>query len=62
MEQTTFASRVQEGKDLRSGMETIRSKLKVLQDEEDNLRKKLAQVMKTEIMHAKISRAFVGAP
>ncbi|CAM9129624.1 unnamed protein product, partial [Hapterophycus canaliculatus] len=38
-----FASRVQEGKDLRTGLGTIQSKLKVLQDEEDDLRKKLAQ-------------------
>lgn len=39
-----FASRVQEGKDVRAGLNSIRAKLKALQDEESDLRKKLAQV------------------
>lgn len=42
--QVVFASRVQEGKDVRAGLENIQAKLKVLQDEADALRKKLAQV------------------
>lgn len=39
-----FTSRVQEGKDVRAGLESTQAKLKALQDEEDDLRKKLAQV------------------
>lgn len=39
-----FVSRVQEGKDIRAGVEGIQAKIKVLQDEESALRKHLAQV------------------
>lgn len=41
-----FASRVQEGKDVRAGLERIQAKLKLLGDEADNLRKTIAQVVK----------------
>lgn len=47
-----FASRVQEGKDVRTGLESIQAKLKALQDEENDLRKNLAQVEK---LHAPLS-------
>lgn len=59
VEQKTFASRVQEGKDLRAGMETIQSKLKCRQDEEADLRKKLAEVMTRNLMRT-LFQSFVG--